>query len=86
VNGNGGGNQDAGSGASSVTAGVSAGDNHAVGAPERPAPVAAEPAPFREPPAPRPADTAGSSSGSEGKYVVWSSAPSDVPRSGPDER
>jgi ribonuclease E len=86
VNGNGGANQDAGSGASSVTAGVSAGDNHAVGAPERPAPVAAEPAPapFREPPPPRPADSAGS--GSEGKYVVWSSAPSDVPRSGPDER
>jgi hypothetical protein len=25
-------------------------------------------------------------SGNEDKYVVWSSVPSDVPRSGPDDR
>jgi ribonuclease E len=54
---------------------------------ERPAPSSApEAAPFREPPAPRAPDAAASSSASDGKYVVWSSAPSDVPRSGPDER
>jgi ribonuclease E len=34
-------------------------------------------------PVPPPAAPA---AGSEGKYVVWSSAPSDVPRSGPDDR
>jgi hypothetical protein len=26
------------------------------------------------------------SAGSESKYVVWSSGPSDVPRSGPEDR
>jgi ribonuclease E len=39
---------------------------------------AAEPRPAAPPPAP--------AEGSEGKYVVWSSTPSDVPRSGPDDR
>ena len=38
-----------------------------------------EPSPPRETPAP-------ASSGSGEKYVVWSSQPSDVPRSGPDDR
>jgi ribonuclease E len=41
-----------------------------------------EPAPA---PAPRAVDTP-ASAGTESKYVVWSSAPSDVQRSGPDER
>ena len=35
---------------------------------------------------PRTADAPPSSAGSENKYVVWSSTPSDVPRSGPDDR
>jgi ribonuclease E len=54
------------------------------------APAALSPPPDREPsatPAPRPEvpkpEVAG---GGDGKYVVWSSAPSDVPRSGPDDR
>ncbi len=58
--------------------------------PPRERPVAsapAEPAPFREPaPAPSRADETASSKGNENKYVVWSSTPSDVQRSGPDER
>jgi ribonuclease E len=41
-----------------------------------PAPVAAPKSDVQSPP----------SSGNDGKYVVWSSAPSDVPRSGPDDR
>ncbi|HXB00140.1 MAG TPA: Rne/Rng family ribonuclease [Steroidobacteraceae bacterium] len=59
--------------------------------PPRERPVAnapAEPAPFREPPpAPSRADEpAASSKANENKYVVWSSTPSDIQRSGPDER
>jgi hypothetical protein len=59
--------------------------------PPRERPVAnapSEPAPLREPAPlpPRVDDAAGSSKGSDNKYVVWSSAPSDVQRSGPDER
>jgi len=44
------------------------------------------------PPAPAPAPAArapeapASSTGTDNKYVVWSSAPSDVPRTGPDDR
>jgi ribonuclease E len=52
------------------------------------APAAAPPAaapPFVDPPAPRPPE-ASQPSASDNKYVVWSSAPSDVPRSGPDDR
>jgi len=41
-------------------------------------------------PAPAPAahapEAAPSSTGTGDKYVVWSSAPSDVPRTGPDDR
>jgi ribonuclease E len=51
------------------------------------APAPTSPAPFREPPTPptpRAAEPP-ASTGSDGKYVVWSSAPSDVPRSGPEE-
>ena len=59
--------------------------------PPRERPVAnapAQPAPFREPPpSPSRADEpAASSKANENKYVVWSSTPSDVQRSGPDER
>jgi ribonuclease E len=43
-------------------------------------PPAAAPAPARS------VDTPASSTGTDDKYVVWSSAPSDVQRSGPDER
>ena len=48
---------------------------------ERPAaPTAPEAAPSRDPaPPPRAPDA-------ENKYVVWSSAPADVPRTGPDDR
>jgi ribonuclease E len=55
-----------------------------------------EPAPFQPmrdpapaPSAPAPAhavEAPASSTGTDNKYVVWSSAPSDVQRSGPDER
>jgi ribonuclease E len=44
------------------------------------------PPPAREVPPPRPIETPQASAGNDGKYVVWSSAPSDVPRSGPDDR
>jgi hypothetical protein len=53
---------------------------------------APEPMPARDPvPAPpaappRAAETAPSSTATDNKYVVWSSAPTDVQRSGPDER
>jgi len=50
---------------------------------ERAAPVAT--APVRETLPPRQIEPQGAP-GNDGKYVVWSSAPSDVPRSGPDER
>ena len=52
------------------------------------APMAAEPpAPARDPaPAPRPPDAPSSSTGTDNKYVVWSSAPADIPRTGPDDR
>ncbi|HEY4969022.1 MAG TPA: Rne/Rng family ribonuclease [Steroidobacteraceae bacterium] len=36
--------------------------------------------------APRAPDVPASSTGTDNKYVVWSSAPADVPRTGPDER
>jgi len=49
------------------------------------APLPASAPTFIEPPAPRPIESAQPAS-SEEKYVVWSSAPSDVPRSGPDDR
>jgi hypothetical protein len=39
----------------------------------------------REPPVRAP-ETPVSSTGTDNKYVVWSSAPSDVPRTGPDDR
>jgi len=48
-----------------------------------PPPASAQP--FVEPPTPRPPE-ASQPSASDNKYVVWSSAPSDVPRSGPDDR
>ncbi|MGC2029922.1 MAG: hypothetical protein WA642_07870, partial [Steroidobacteraceae bacterium] len=36
--------------------------------------------------APRASDVPASSAGTDNKYVVWSSAPADVPRTGPDDR
>ncbi len=45
----------------------------------------ANPAPAAAP-APARVETPASSTGTDDKYVVWSSAPSDVQRSGPDER
>jgi ribonuclease E len=57
---------------------------------ERPpaAPVAAETAaPAREPAAPaRLPEAPVASTGTDSKYVVWSSAPGETPRTGPDER
>jgi ribonuclease E len=55
---------------------------------ERPAMSSApEPTPpHRDPPPARAVETPASSTGTDNKYVVWSSAPSDVQRSGPDER
>ena len=58
-----------------------------------PEPVARAEAPSLAPPPPppsatppRPAEPSQAASGGESKYVVWSSAPSDVPRGGPEER
>jgi ribonuclease E len=53
-----------------------------------PAPVAAETAaPAREPaPAARASEAPAASTGTDNKYVVWSSAPDATPRTGPDER
>jgi ribonuclease E len=45
---------------------------------------AREPAAARDPAPARPAESQGQ--GGDNKYVVWSSAPSDVPRTGPDDR
>jgi ribonuclease E len=60
---------------------------------ERTADSTREPAAQPRDPAPAPAaaparavETPASSTGTDNKYVVWSSAPSDVQRSGPDER
>ena len=51
------------------------------------APASSAPAPSREPaPLPRPVEQPQTAAGNDSKYVVWSSAPSDVPRSGPDDR
>jgi ribonuclease E len=47
---------------------------------------AAAPAPRPETPLPRPVEAVPPSAGSDNKYVVWSSTPSEAPRSGPDER
>jgi hypothetical protein len=54
-----------------------------------PASMSPEPsAPARDgAPAPRPAEAPTASTGTDNKYVVWSSAPSEAPpRTGPDER
>src|SRR5271165_4179859 len=47
---------------------------------ERPAPAVNPAPPVRE------AEAPAASTGTDNKYVVWSSAPSDTPRTGPDER
>jgi ribonuclease E len=57
-------------------------------APFEPAPFEPmrDPAPARAAEAPASSAGAGAGAGTDNKYVVWSSAPSDVQRSGPDER
>ena len=55
------------------------------GAPPSPA-APATPAPSRESAAPRPLEPSPPAPANDNKYVVWSSAPSDVPRGGPDDR
>jgi ribonuclease E len=47
---------------------------------------ATAPAARPEPPLPRPVEASPPGAGNDNKYVVWSSAPSEAPRSGPDER
>jgi ribonuclease E len=49
-------------------------------------PSAPTPPPAREMPPPRQIEPPQAPAGNDSKYVVWSSAPSDVPRSGPDDR
>jgi hypothetical protein len=44
------------------------------------------PPPAHEMPPPRQIEPPQTPAGNDSKYVVWSSAPSDVPRSGPDDR
>jgi ribonuclease E len=54
---------------------------------EQPPPIASAPPPPPPPRDPAPASSPAESTGTDSsKYVVWSSAPSDVPRSGPDDR
>jgi ribonuclease E len=50
------------------------------------APPVPTPPPAREIPPPRQIEPPQAPAGNDSKYVVWSSAPSDVPRSGPDDR
>ncbi len=50
------------------------------------APSVPTPPPAREIPPPRQIEAPQAPAGNDSKYVVWSSAPSDVPRSGPDDR
>ena len=89
MNGNGSGNPNPVSGGASIPAEGNVGGNpqHVEAVQERPAssPAAAELAPLREPPAARAPEAAPSNPAAD-KYVVWSSVPTDVPRSGPDER
>jgi hypothetical protein len=48
---------------------------------------AAPAAPVRESAPPtRPAEAPAASTGTDNKYVVWSSTPGDAPRTGPDDR
>jgi ribonuclease E len=50
------------------------------------APSVPTPTPAREVSPPRQIEPPPAPAGNDSKYVVWSSAPSDVPRSGPDDR
>jgi len=50
------------------------------------APPLPTPPPAREVPPPRQVEPSLAPAGNDSKYVVWSSVPSDVPRSGPDDR
>jgi hypothetical protein len=54
---------------------------------ETAAPAREAAAPAREPAAPaRLPEAPVASTGTDNKYVVWSSAPAETPRTGPDER
>jgi ribonuclease E len=87
---NGGAGTDQGGNSPSGT--VSEGDRSSSGAPSdsfgSAAPSAREPEPSAAPRSvePPPAASGSSAPSGDNKYVVWSSAPSDVPRSGPDDR
>jgi ribonuclease E len=92
-----GGENPANSNGSSQNSGQSMNPGESAAGGERPpaAPVAAETAaparepaaPAREPAAPpRLPEAPAASTGTDNKYVVWSSAPADTPHTGPDER
>jgi ribonuclease E len=92
-----GGENPANSNGSSQNSGQSMNPGESAAGGERPpaAPVAAETAapareaaaPAREPAAPpRLPEAPAASTGTDNKYVVWSSAPGDTPHTGPDER
>jgi ribonuclease E len=92
-----GGESPANSNGSSQNSGQSMNPGESAAGGERPpaAPVAAETAapareaaaPAREPAAPpRLPEAPAASTGTDNKYVVWSSAPADTPHTGPDER
>ena len=55
-------------------------------APPRDPPAQRDPVAAPSAPAVRSADSSPANTGSDNKYVVWSSAPSDVQRSGPEDR
>jgi hypothetical protein len=73
---------------------MSPGESAAGGGERPPAAPAAEPAeraeraaPVRESAPPtRPPEAPAASTGTDNKYVVWSSTPGDAPRTGPDDR
>ena len=73
-----------GAGSQGANPGPSGGESHeGGGSPSRDATSA----PSQEAaPAPRASEPPAAASGGGDKYVVWSSAPSDVPRTGPDDR
>jgi ribonuclease E len=80
------GGEHAGNGSNQASAPITGDSPAADSAPSQTAPEAFQPPPAFVAPAPvRPAEPP-AGSGSEGKYVVWSSSPNDVQSSGPDER
>jgi hypothetical protein len=73
---------------------MSPGEGAAGGSERPPAAAAAEPAAPAAPAAPvresappiRSPEAPAASTGTDNKYVVWSSTPGDAPRTGPDDR